>query len=496
MEASLFFEFGHIVAQGDSYNLIESLIDILTRAPLNPLLGNLSVTSVHVTVLKRGCIRRRIRTCHLMKLWCPALLVYTTRKPLLLQRTTMRRGFQAIQTGKVFALYIPCLTLSLRLDPRMVVLMYDIGRNPRATSWLLNGLPIEAVLLLLKHHTVIRNTPWREIVHGCILNHLRNQWNFSPTRPLIIKTPPTSTPDTLRALRALVSRIFQEMQVQPASLNSLMVKRLKIMPSKAKSISDKVSNVIHTAKTLKWKQEPPCSCAEISNYFPPTTGNHYCARARTAIHPWLRHALATNASTTIFEEDDHNELILQTVCGIFTETKSWLGRTAQETTTSMHRIAKTRAEGHVALPHWSEEEIDEVVATAAILNVIPTTAIWACIAVACSKLKDQTSNPDGITSRQVNEARKCLSNSICSPLDKNAGQLVIMCPLRYHQAFLQMFNPQRTRKTVSFSDLRGSVTQAVTPPGRPAEHPPEGPADAKILRGQARGQAWSLRGQA
>ena len=102
----------------------------------------------------------------------------------------------------------------------------------------------------------------------------------------------------------------------------------------------------------------------------------------------------------------------------------------------------------------------------------------------------------GITTELTTTVKKVLNGVIISPLDRNNGQLFVMCPHHYREAFCATFGLHTNRKRVSFvstlttgvglSVLRGIVAEAVTPPGRPPEDPPEGPAEQNFTRPGAR----------
>ena len=448
-------------AMKDTQSLMPTLWDLVSQAPLSEQVGQFVVTSVQIAILHRGTLRARIPACTQKKLWCPLAYVLPTVSPTTLHRTTLRRAVHGLQTGALGVVYVPAISIGIAVDPRLVVLYYDMGRNPQNTQWLLRGLPIEAVLFMFDSHKIIQSPPWREIVKSNLMHHLNLTWGISPLRRLILKLPATLPDRTLQMMKKFLSTVLLELTIQPVSLQTRMMKNKSVVITKGESIAKIARNAIHMAKSLRRFEPPTCTCAKLRLLFDsvPST-NHLCVRANAAIHAWIRDVLGCNANTTVFIQEKPESILKQSLCSTFTAIKSWLGRKHIVTPLTISSIATSIAVGSSILSEWHQDSVGEIVEAAALIGLLPTANLWGKTAEASRTLTlaQQNATTKGTTKAQVKECCVALEDSVISPLDRNGGQLCVMCPAGYHHAFFKLFEVTTNQKRVRFN-TQATVSQ-------------------------------------
>ena len=440
----------------DTQSLMRALWEIMLQTPTARDSGKFTLTRVQITIQQRGILRARIPSCTMKKLWCPLAFLYPTTAPLTIHRSTMKQALHGLQTGAVIVAYLPAVSFGVKIDPRMVVLFYDVGRNQQNTAWLLRGIPLEAVLLMYKRHTIIQSMPWKETVGSRLLNHLQMTWGISPVRKLLCKIPSTTIKGTFHLVRSFLMQTLADLHIDPVPLHNIMLSNTSIIMQKGETVSDIATNMIKVAKSMKRLVLPECTCDSLRSLFEEkTTGEHLCARANSAIQPWLKHALGNNASTTVCVHESPEAVVGGTVATAFTAVTKWLGNKRVYMRPGVDEMATAVAMGKTALKGWHQGTVEAVVEAAVGLGEVPNAALWenaATLTGALALQQNLESNKTYISKSQVQRGCEAVVGSVITPLDRNAGQLCIMCPTRYHLALFGTFQSAQVKKSVTFGN--------------------------------------------
>ena len=435
-------------------NLVRTLYDMVINASPRSSLGHYVVTSAWITIGQRGTLHTRLKMCTFKhRIWCPTVILMVPEARNSMEVVTFARGIHALEIGVAAAIWLPFISPAMRVDPRLIVLLYDLVRIPSSTRWLLHGLEIEDILSLYQRLYIIRDQHWRGSAEGVLLQYLRRQWGIRPKCPLLFRIDCVQGVSTRVRLWAVAHTIVNSVTHDTPRLLSLMLRKLRIIIHSAPSLSRLLCNHVQAAKRFQRWDRPRCVCSELRTKFPNADGKgHLMVRGHTADMPTLRKVFGLSAATTVRPSVvDVDRVLFESVMSFYTNVNSWLGSLPRNDVrrTWVPSLETATAE----LPTWPPEWFRSIVALATVVNTVIPDTLWSAIAATRATILRSAACPkDSIVMvDQVREVKRMLGEAIICPLDRNMGELVVMCPVQLHTEFFNMFPATASERKVSFA---------------------------------------------
>lgn len=449
-------------------NLPKCLQEYVLAAPPTPGFQHYTLTSAFIDIHHWGVMRIRLKMCTFQhRIWCPIVLMMCPGRKHPICVTTLKFGIRALEMGTATAIWLPFLSPALRIDPRLVVLLYDLVRLAKSTKWLLRDVDFEGVLTLYHRVNIIQNVHWRQSATGALLSHLRLRWNISPNRSLVCRMECIPAPSARSLLRRLAMVIVHSTTRPCSRLRHMLSSKLRVIISSAPSIRQTLCNHVKAARNFNRDLPPRCFCQELKDQFPLTeTDGHFIRRGHTTLIPLLQHVFGVSAATTIRPvEVDIDRALYLTSLNFYNSLVRWLGNTRGNNQAFTMLIDV--GEAATILPTWPRTWFHEISEIAITLGSPVSLIVWETIASVRQDLMGSIPqiHGDHVTMNHIRSARDVLGDAIICPLDRNMGELVVMCPTRLHIEFFKMFPALPKTKSVRFASTH-TQSSASTPANR------------------------------
>lgn len=441
--------------------LVQTLLETVATMPADNRLGGFGLTRALITLERRGALIQRIPRCTWMKLWCPVAILHPVSDLSDFRCCDPGEAIHALLTGLAAAITLPAFSWGIRVDPRLVVILYDIGRQPASTPWLLRGMPADGVLNIFKRCPLIKSNQWRDTVRGAIQKYLKKSWNISPGRWWLCKTACTPIPNAKRLLRNIVHSAIGDSTAIPISLRDTMFQRLRIVIEKPQTVSRVLCNVISECRKFVIAKPPTCACGSLRHHFRKgvtSTPGHLQTRGVKTTTPSLQQIFNISATTGVVAMGTNLAThIATTVKDMYGAARDWLGTSVTYATPNAADTNHSIATGRMLLPSWPNTLIAMVVNAAEEIGVAPSSATWFALQECYQSLASPHVDTRAVTLTHTINAKTMLEGAIISPLDRNQGQLYVLCPQLFHAELCKMFALHKPPKTVTFSGTTASV---------------------------------------
>ena len=149
--------------------------------------------------------------------------------------------------------------------------------------------------------------------------------------------------------------------------------------------------------------------------------------------------------------------IATTVKDMYGAARDWLGTSVTYATPNAADTNHSIATGRMLLPSWPNTLIAMVVNAAEEIGVAPSSATWFALQECYQVLASPHVDTRAVTLTHTINAKTMLEGAIISPLDRNQGQLYVLCPQLFHAELCKMFALHKPPKTVTFSGTTASV---------------------------------------
>ena len=419
---------------------------LLLECPVSELTYGFCAITCSVTISRFGSLATRYNSNVQRHVWSP--LVHGIRRDGSSQVTSLGCAIRDLEMGTVIQMTTFLTSPPLRGDPDMVLILYDIGRNPSRIHWTLRNFSPADTLKVWRSCCTIQSKSWRATVRGAICHHMNKTWGMKPNARPTIRIPCMLPAGNGKKFEALCLSMINMIPMEPIFIRTFK-ERIRFVTTSGQSIASMLSNNIGFAKHIN-KGKPVCTCSAIKQTLMipihPSSG-HIAQRASACINGDAAHIFRTNATSIPFPgRQDIDGILVKTIKELYRTLVRWLGRTISKPVHDSMDIQLAVAAGMAVIPDWSHlSHIQEIVNTAMLCHYIPGTLMWDDIQNTRCGQRTQSNTEQGNsrgfpTTGEVKQLQRELRKiAVVSTLDRNPGALFIECPVTHHAALLQTF---------------------------------------------------------
>ena len=340
--------------------------------------------------------------------------------------------------------------------------------TPIRTKWILRRHTSVSVLALWYKTQIVRSKPWRTTTRNCMLQHMRQMWNFNPRRRPVVRIPTTSAKGAGKSIKKFIRTIFESLPL-PASFRALLLQQHRVIALAVKTVGQLLCNHIRFAKQVK-STGPACTCQELRRLLRPLDngdtarpGQHLGHRGIDVQNEELAFIFRTHSMSLPHPTaQDFDGFVYTTMRSAFRAACTWSGKLLSQPLVDEFDIALTEAAGDETIPQWTHSgRIRSTIEFALQAGCLPSIKLWEDI----NSLRDNLTAtaeppPDTIPSlEQLKATRKRLENiAIISPLDRNPGCLFVQCPAGYFIALQAHFSIGGGYSTSKWTKVKSSIS--------------------------------------
>ena len=448
-----------------STNLVQDWPLLLKRCPVEQYVHGFCATLCVIQLLDIGTLTSPYHFRSICRyIWTPLVLASHKSQPTSI--VPLSTGLRQLLTGTSVCLTCVFTTLALKGNVDDILLLYDIGRNPIRTKWILRHHTPDSVLALWHKTHIVRSKPWKTTTRNCLLQHMRQMWNFNPkTRP-VVRVPTISAKGAETCIKQFIRTIFESLPL-PASLRALLLQQHRVTALAVNTVGQLLCNHIKFAKQVE-STSPACSCRELKNLLRPLDnddtiqpGQHFGQRGIEAQNEDFAFIFRTHSMSLPHPtSQDFDSFVYRTTRSAFRTARTWAGKLLSPPPADEFDIALAEAAGGQTIPQWTKSgRIRSIIEFSMQSGSIPSHNLWEEINILRTNLtRTAEPPPDSIPSLEQIEATKTkLANiAIISPLDRNPGCLFVQCPAGYFTSLQAHFSIRGGYNT-SNMDQRGII---------------------------------------